>query len=360
MAELLSAIEPERADALAKSLFCEFGTLGRIWAQSPEALARVLGADSRAAHLLFAARSAVLAAMHCDLERDRIDPADPSLGRYLMASMGSLADEVLRILFLDARGGMIADEQLQWGSLAEVALHPRTIFRRAMEHNAAGILLVHNHPSGDVAPSAHDIEVTDMLRALGRSLDVTLVDHIIVTARSWQSVRTDSRRGGAPREHRERRLRDSGRALPDLAAIERNAHANARRELQRRRVRRELIGNASFFGEPAWEMLMDLFIHACESKRVATNSLCIASGVPVSTALRLLNRLCDAGIVLRRRDASDARRQFVELSPGMQRKLLAYFAAQSMGTSFGGQAAVEYGDRSMPLGGGASLDDRSA
>src|SRR3546814_15981118 len=77
--------------------------------------------------------------MHCDLQRDRIDPADPSLGRYLIVSMGSLADEVLRILFLDARGGLIADEQLQWGSLAEVALHPRQssvahwrIMRRAL------------------------------------------------------------------------------------------------------------------------------------------------------------------------------------------------------------------------------------
>src|SRR3546814_20219811 len=77
--------------------------------------------------------------MHCDLQRVRIDPADPSLGRYLIVSMGSLADEVLRILFLDARGGLIADEQLQWGSLAEVALHPRqssgaqwSIMRRAL------------------------------------------------------------------------------------------------------------------------------------------------------------------------------------------------------------------------------------
>src|SRR3546814_20580907 len=70
-----------------------------------------------------------------------------------------------------------------------------TIFRRAMEHNAAGIVLVHNHPSGDAEPSADDIEVTDMLRALGRPHDVTPLDHIIVTEQGWRSVPDKGGRG---------------------------------------------------------------------------------------------------------------------------------------------------------------------
>ena len=127
----------------------------------------------------------------------------------------------------------------------------------------------------------------------------------------------------------EGRLRDSGKAPFDLAALGQSALAVARREMGRRHIRREMVGNAEIFGEPAWEMLLDLFIHGCEGKPVATSSLCIASGAPISTALRLLNRMCVKGIVARRRDTGDARRQLVELSPAVRCKLLAYFAAQS-------------------------------
>lgn len=324
----MAEIEPERAESLAESLFAEFTSLGRIWVQSPEALARVLGKDSRAAHLLYVTRQAILETMQGEIASVVIDARDPTLGRYLVTSMGHLPDEVLRILFLDGARHLIADEQLQWGTLGEVALHPRTIFRRALEHNAAGIILVHNHPSGDPSPSSRDVEITDMLRDIGHSLDVTLVDHIIVTAHAWQSIPALPAIS-AVRRKVGTRLGDSSTEF-DLAAIEWAAHSNAKREQRRRKLRQQVIGMPSLFGEPAWEMLTDLFIHECEGKRVATSSLCIASGAPVTTALRLLNRLSDSGMVRRRRDKKDARRQFVELAPDVRRKMLAYFAAQSM------------------------------
>src|SRR3546814_12927667 len=100
-----------------------------------------------------------------------------------MASMGSLPDEVLRILFLDASYRLIADEQLHHGSVRQLELYPRTIFRRAIEHGATGLILVHNHPSGDATPSENDIVATRRLSDLGRSLDIEIVDHIVVTAK---------------------------------------------------------------------------------------------------------------------------------------------------------------------------------
>ncbi|KTE15601.1 hypothetical protein ATE71_07490 [Sphingopyxis sp. H115] len=109
--------------------------------------------------------------------------------------------------------------------------------------------------------------------------------------------------------------------------MEAAALANAQRTLRRRTLRRTLIGHDEYFGEPAWEMLIDLFIHDCEGKAVSTSSLCIASGAPPTTALRLLHRLCEAGIVVRRRDMHDGRLQLTELAPELRHKLVAYFAA---------------------------------
>jgi DNA repair protein RadC len=266
----------------------------------------------------------MLAASQCDLRNSTVDLHDPALGRYLMASMGSLGEEVLRVLFLDGCERLIADEQMQWGGLAQVALHPRTIFRRAMELEAAGIIIVHNHPSGDARPSESDIEITELLRSIGQPLEIVIIGHIVVTSSSWQHVPISPK---IPT----RKYVDAGLQLKDVAAdlatIEQTAFANALRTIRRRELRRSLIGSPEFFGEPAWDMLVDLFVHDCAGKPVSTSSLCIASGVPPTTALRLLHRLCDAGIMLRRRDAYDGRVQLIELTSSVRRKLLAYFAA---------------------------------
>ena len=99
--------------------------------------------------MIIASRAMTLEAMRAELPGRRIDPANPRLLHYLRASMGALPDETLRVLFLDASRRLIADEQLQHGTVGQVAFYPRTIFRRAIELDAAAIILVHNHPSGN-------------------------------------------------------------------------------------------------------------------------------------------------------------------------------------------------------------------
>src|SRR3546814_14958417 len=95
--------------------------------------------------------------------------------------MGSLQDETLRILFLDGIGRLIADEQVQRGTVHQLVIYPRPIFRRAMEHNAASLILVHHHPSGDATPSEEDLIATRALVQISRSLDISLVEHLFVT-----------------------------------------------------------------------------------------------------------------------------------------------------------------------------------
>ncbi|KGB55990.1 DNA repair protein RadC [Sphingopyxis sp. LC81] len=92
-------------------------------------------------------------------------------------------------------------------------------------------------------------------------------------------------------------------------------------------LRRQLVGADDLFGEPAWDMLIDLFIHEAEARPVSTSSLGIASGLGMSSALRLVQRLCDAGLVTREADRQDGRRNFIRLTPDLAHRLTAYFAA---------------------------------
>src|SRR3546814_6544500 len=89
------------SDLLAERLLREFHSLSRIWSQSPEALSRILGADSAVATLLIGARDMMVEGMRGDLRAKVIDPFDPKLRQYLITSLGSLPIEVLRILFFD-------------------------------------------------------------------------------------------------------------------------------------------------------------------------------------------------------------------------------------------------------------------
>ena len=122
--------------------------------------------------MLAATRATALEALRSQASGRAIDPSDPKLLQYLQASMGALPDETLRILFLDASRHLIADEQLQHGTIDQLTIYPRILFRRALELNAAAVILVHNHPSGDPTPSDADIAATKQLVEIGRSLDV--------------------------------------------------------------------------------------------------------------------------------------------------------------------------------------------
>lgn len=101
---------------------------------------------------------------------------------------------------------------------------------------------------------------------------------------------------------------------------------HARRTYRNRRTRGTLFGDETLFGEPAWDILLDLFIAAKEGKRVPVTSACIGAAVPTTTALRWLAILEERGLVLREADPSDARRIFVRLSTDAYSKLVGYFA----------------------------------
>lgn len=337
----MARVEPDNAEIVAARLITEFRSLARLLSQSPDAIARVVGRDSPVIPLLLASRDAMREAMRGELHATRITASSRRLTNYLKISMGGLPDETLRVLFLDARHRLIADEQMQRGTIDQVVLYPRIILRRAIELDAEAVILVHNHPSGDPAPSAADFRVTERLDAMARSLDIAVVDHIVVTATSHRSI---VRQSGSSIDKIAQSLglrsgskdsppiEDAGGALgADLAdalvAALPGALANARRSVRRLLLRRQLLGADRLFGEPAWDMLVELFIAHCEGATVPTGALGIGSGLSSSSAQRLVQRLVDAGLVMRAPDPDDGRRHFVSLSPDIAHRLTAYFVA---------------------------------
>ena len=108
---------------------------------------------------------------------------------YCRTSMAFEGREIFRILFLDKKNGLIADEVQGSGTIDHTPVYPREVIRRALELSATAIILVHNHPSGDPTPSTQDIKMTQDIIAIAKSLGVAVHDHIIVGRDGHASLR---------------------------------------------------------------------------------------------------------------------------------------------------------------------------
>ena len=99
---------------------------------------------------------------------------------YCTARLGHNKTEHFRVLFLDNHNALIADEEQQHGTVDHVVLYPREVIKRALEHGASAVVLVHNHPSGNPSPSRADIELTKEVAKAGATLGVTVHDHLVI------------------------------------------------------------------------------------------------------------------------------------------------------------------------------------
>jgi len=135
------------------------------------------------------ARSCTLAAglelahryLAAELEHGEAVGNNPAaVGRYLQHRLRGQAREIFMALFLDNRHRLIACEELFHGTINAAPVYPREVVRRALLHNAAAVILSHNHPSGDPTPSRADIEITKQVVQAGRALNVEVHDHLVV------------------------------------------------------------------------------------------------------------------------------------------------------------------------------------
>jgi len=108
--------------------------------------------------------------------------------RFLAQRMRSYTQEVFAVLFLDSRHRIICFEELFHGTINEASVYPREVVRRALAHNAAKIILAHNHPSGDPTPSQADRDMTTLLKKALALVDIKVIDHIVIGHHSSVSL----------------------------------------------------------------------------------------------------------------------------------------------------------------------------
>tara|TARA_B100000678_G_scaffold280101_1_gene276463 strand:+ start:392 stop:1177 length:786 start_codon:yes stop_codon:yes gene_type:complete len=170
-------------EATAGLLLTRFGSLANTLDASCEALTAC--ASPAIANRILAARATHLAAETDQIGRRPLMSDPDRLDSYLRKRLAHRGKEQIRTLFLDRIGRLIADECICDGTVDESAIFPRELVRRALELDASGLVLAHNHPSLDSRPSSADIRVTHRLAEAAASLDITLVDHIIVGASNF-------------------------------------------------------------------------------------------------------------------------------------------------------------------------------
>ena len=156
---------------------------------APRRLRRSLPGNPEAVAAIAWFRAAMVAALRPEKGQQLFLSSWPALARYLQAEMGFADTERLRALFMDSRNRLLSDEIVAHGGPTSLTLANRHILGRALELGAAGLILVHNHPSGDASPSAADVAATALASRLCRALEIELHDHLIVARGRFTSMR---------------------------------------------------------------------------------------------------------------------------------------------------------------------------
>lgn len=176
---LRAGVAGKSAVDLARDLLQRFGSLTRLFAADAAALGEVKGMGATKLAQVIAIPELARRALRESL-RAPSRSKQREIGQYLRLTYAGLAYESFRCLFLDANAALLAAEELSRGTLTEARVYPREVVRRALHHNAASVILAHNHPSGDVAPSPQDRRLTlELVRALAL-VDIDVLDHFIV------------------------------------------------------------------------------------------------------------------------------------------------------------------------------------
>src|SRR5688572_4157004 len=190
LVEYLLALAIPRRDtkAQAKALIAQFGGVGPLLAADAETLKRE-GLTEGVVAALKIAEATALRLLETRLEGRPVLSSWDALQDYLRAAMAHSSVEEVRVLFLNAKNMLIANEAMWRGSVDEASMHASEGMKRAMAHGATAIIIVHNHPSGDPTPSQADVKLTRELVEAGRHMKVAVHDHVIVGLQGQSSLR---------------------------------------------------------------------------------------------------------------------------------------------------------------------------
>lgn len=177
---LFGAVPRQDMKPLARKLLDTFGDLNRVITAPRARLESVVGVGDAVVLQLKLAEAIAQRMMRARVMHKPVLSSWDALLDYCHTSMAHRETEQFRILFLDRKNTLIADEEQAKGTVDHVPVYPREVVKRALELNASALILVHNHPSGDPTPSQADISMTHQIQDACRVLGLTLHDHLIV------------------------------------------------------------------------------------------------------------------------------------------------------------------------------------
>ncbi len=177
---------------LGKSLINKFGSIEKMAQASLKELTEISGIGPAKAITLMAAFQ-LSRNMHKEVAEKEFNyfkqPSD--VAKIFIPMLGHEKKEVFAIAMLDTAGKYTGSEKITIGTLNASLVHAREVFKPAIKHSAASIILVHNHPSGQLTPSAEDLKITKQIVEAGKLLDITVHDHLIITQDSYISLKEE-------------------------------------------------------------------------------------------------------------------------------------------------------------------------
>jgi len=188
---VLFALPRRDTKPLARALLTRFGSFGRAIAAPVQELLAVEGLGEAGVAALKTVQAAALRLLRAEVIDQPVLTSWDRLLAYLNAELSRERVEQFRVLFLDNRNRLIADEAQQRGTVNHTPVYPREVAKRALELHATALILVHNHPSGDPTPSRDDVAMTENIRAAAAALSIVLHDHIVIGNGRWLSFRKE-------------------------------------------------------------------------------------------------------------------------------------------------------------------------
>lgn len=191
--ELLLSLATPRGDMkpLAKILLKKYKNIANVITAPPEQLKSIKGVGDSALTCFKVIIDCSSLLLKSKIDTTNILKSWDSLVNYLKITMGSLDKENFRVLYLNKTNRLIGDEILEIGTIDSVYVYPREVVKKAMFYNASAIILVHNHPSGNLTPSRADIEITNNIVKTLAPLNIIVHDHVIISKNEYFSFKSN-------------------------------------------------------------------------------------------------------------------------------------------------------------------------
>ena len=174
---------------IAKQLLSEFKTLNGVLDADRKELEKVGGISEHSALFLNFLKDIAIIYLEKGLYKKDLVSSSDVVYDYLKASLKGLADEEFKVMFLNSRNRLLAIETMQKGTVNKSVVYPRKIVERALHNHATGVIISHNHPGESLKPSEDDYSITKAIKAALRTVDIVLLDHIIIGGNGYFSFK---------------------------------------------------------------------------------------------------------------------------------------------------------------------------